>query len=210
MAVSWGEGLSFIRDSVNGDGGDCQVTALRLAKGVRELKELHVWPRERWVSPRLGPAEGSWGGLELVSPEGLGSEATFGASPRSRTHEPHPAFFCPAPRSLHGPRAPSIWVGADCPVVCWGLTWRMRKMIDLAKSSGSLLMEAWLPPEHTARGPVFLSREMCLRLAKRSHRLRASPALCRNERFCRKPSSFNSNVKWQPCFHSGPNHGNRR
>lgn len=42
-----GEGLSFIKDSVNGDRGRCQVTALRLTKGVRELKALrHVatWP----------------------------------------------------------------------------------------------------------------------------------------------------------------------
>lgn len=113
------------------DRGRCQVTALRLTKGVRELKALrHVatWPLGVALP---GACRGELGQAAAGEPgrPGLGDHVRS-KSPQ-QNGEPHPAFLCPAPRSLHGPSAPRIWVGEDRPAVCWGFTWRTRKTIAL-------------------------------------------------------------------------------
>lgn len=96
------------------------------------------------------------GGLQPLRPEGLGSEEPPQQDARAPPCSPLPSTS-PSPRAQGTQHL--FGVGADCPVVFGGLTWRTRKMIDLPKSGGCLLTEARLPPEHTARGLAFLRRE---------------------------------------------------
>lgn len=112
MAISWWRGGTVIhKGQCKQDRGRCQVTALRLTKGVRELKALrHVatWPLGVALP---GACRGSWGRLQPVSPEGPGWETTFGASPRSRTGSPTLLSSAPHLALSTGPVHPGFgWV----------------------------------------------------------------------------------------------------
>lgn len=104
-----------------------------------------MWPRGRWVSPRPGPAVGSWGGLQPVTPQ------AWARRPRAErvaaAGRASPALF-PRPRTSLPPRAQGAPDSGGCgsPSRPLGVTWRTRTMVGLSKSGGSSLTEARLPP----------------------------------------------------------------